>query len=539
MTITGTGFVAGAVVRVNGNLLPTQPFTGSTSNTNALPEVTFGTATVVNATTITVPVTTQTLNGGTATNNTPTRWDVSVTNPDGTNYTAAGAIGWLEAGNSAYTTPTVTMVTDGLTPGKSIVTLAGNAAFGLAAGDTVTLSYGPFSFTGSMINGTQAQFYLPQYLSTTLTQAATAGQTNIVVGNLAGISTQALTFVDATGETVTAATETPVTSSVGLGAALKYSHAAGTVVEFPIQSVTNWTLGVNNGSTTLNIAGLNVGATPAESITYHRTDGTTPTGSSASETWPINGTPMNLAPGTYTMLVTFPGANFATGAASIAFATATGANPDGITGTITPTNKDTAYVTITMPGSVSTPTYTNLNDPLTALAPQGSTTLDVNTTTTTLTAGETIELNYGMTNQEQVKIASVSGSGANTVVTLTTPTTFVHQLGDTVSSVVYSSASTGTTYNAIVNTGNGQLITEAGFATTEASKVGAITGFSFTGGPAGAPGLIVGAGASKAAVNIFGSFTGSQTGTDYVVTSTTPGVTFGAVTLVSPTQIRR
>jgi len=535
MTITGTGFVAGAVVRVQGNLLPWQPYP-TTSTTNSSPEVTFGTATVVNATTITVPVTIQTLNGGTATNGTGTQWSVSVTNPDGTNYDAVGAIGWLEAGSAAYTTPTVTMVTDSLTPGPSTVTLNGNQAFGLTAGDTVTLSYGPFSFTGTMTSSTTASFDLPQYLSTTLSQAASAGQTNIVVGNLAGITNQNLTFVDATGETVAAASETAVTSSVGLGSALKYSHAAGTVVEFPIQTVTGWTLAVNNGSTTLDVAGLSVGATPNTSITYHRTDGTIPSGLSAGETWPV--TTMNLAPGTYTMLATFPGANFATGAASISFATSAGANPDGITGTITPTNTNSAYVTITMPGTVSTPTYTNLSDPLTATAPAGSTTLYVNTSTTTLTAGESIALDYGTIYQETVKIASVAGSGANTTVTLTTPTTYPHALNGTVSSVTYAPSSTGTSYFATVNTGNGQLIrTPLAFATTSTPLVGAITGFSFTGSPAASPGLVVGAGASNAAVNIFGTFNGSHNGADYVVTSSTPGVTFGTVTWVSASEI--
>ena len=539
MTITGTGFVAGAVVRVGGSLLPWQPFTGATSSANSQPEITFGTATVVNATTITVPVTIQTVGAGTPTlyNTTPAQWDVSVTNPDGTNYDAAGGIGWLEAGSAAYTSATVTMVTDSLTPGPSTVTLNGSPAFGLAAGDTVTLSYGPFSFTGTMTSSTTASFDLPQYLSTTLSQAASAGQTNIVVGNLAGITSQNLTFVDATGETVAASSETAVTSSVGLGAPLKYSHAAGTVVEFPIQSVTGWNLAVNNGSTTLNIvAGVTIGNTPNTSITYHRTDGTIPSGPSAGETWPVS--TMNLAPGTYTMLATFPGANFATGAATISFATSAGANPDGITGTITPTNTNSAYVTITMPGTVSTPTYINLSDPLTATAPAASTTLYVNTTNAALTAGESIALDYGTIYQETVKIASVAGSGVNTTVTLTTPTTYPHALNGTVYSVTYAPSSTGTSYYATVNTGNGQLITTPlAFATTSTPLVGAITGFSFTGTPAASPGLVVGAGASQAAVNIFGTFNGSHNGADYVVTSSTPGVTFGAVTWDSTSEI--
>ncbi len=535
MTITGSGFQPGAVVRIESHLLPWQPFP-TTNGAGTPPEVTFGTATVVSATTITVPVTIQSDASLASTNTTQTQWDVSVTNPDGTNYTATGAIGWLEAGNSAYTTPQVTMVADALTPGTGTVYLSGNAAFGLVPGDTVTLSYGPFSFPGAITGfatgapyagDAMAQVYLPQYLSTTLTQAASAGQTNIVVANLAGISTQNLTFVDATGETIAASSEQAVTSSVNLGSALKSSHAAGTVVEFQIGSVTNWTLAVNNGSTTLNIAGLTVGAAPAQSISYTRTDGSTPSGSSAGETWPVS--TMNLAPGTYTMLVDFPGANFATGGASIAFATAGGTNPDGITGTITPTNTDTAYVTITMPAKVATPSYTNSTDTLAATAPAGSTSLTVSATTN-LSVGEQIVLDYGTTSQEQVTIASISG----TTVTLTGKTVFAHAIGASIYGVSYANTSTGTTYNAIVNTGNGQLLTEGGFAKTETSLVGPITGFGFTsGGAPTAPGLIVGAGASGAEVYIFGSYTGSTTPSDYVVTSTTPGVTFGAVKAVN------
>ncbi|MGC8499471.1 MAG: beta strand repeat-containing protein [Acidimicrobiales bacterium] len=540
MTITGSGFQPGAVVRVGGNLLPWQPFQ-STGTSDSTPEVTFGTATVVNATTITVPVTIQTdFGAGTLNNTTASQWDVSVTNPDGTNYTATGAIGWLEAGNSAYTTPQVTMVYDALTPGVGTVYLSGNAAFGLVPGDSVTLSYGPFSFPGAITgfgsggyaNDLMAQVYLPQYLSTTLTQPATAGQTNIVVASLAGISAQNLTFVDATGETIAANNEQPVTSSVNLAGQLKFSHAAGTVVEFPIQSVTSWTLAVNNGSTTLNIAGLTVGATPLQSISYMRTDGTSPNGTTAllpggTETWPVS--TMHLAPGTYTMLVDFPGANFATGGASIAFATAGGTNPDGITGTITPTNTDTAYVTITMPATVATPTYTNSGDTVGATAPVGSSSITVSSASG-LSVGEQIALDYGTTSQETVTIASISG----TTVNLTGKTVFAHATGATIYGVSYANTSSGTTYNAIVNTGNGQLLTESGFAATEASKVGPITGFGFTSsGAAAAPGLIVGAGASSAEVFIYGTYSGSASALDYMVTSTTPGVTFGAVMTVT------
>ncbi len=549
MTITGSGFQAGAVVRIGGRLLPFQPFT-NTSGGATPPEVTFGTATVVNATTITVPVTIQSDASAASINTTPTQWDVSVTNPDGTNYTATGAIGWLEAGNSAYTTPLVTMTEDNLTPGTSTVYLSGNPAFGLVPGDTVTLSYGPFSFpgvisgfvpSGSYIGDAIATVYLPQYLSTTLTQPATAGQTNIVVASLAGISTQALTFVDSTGETVNASTETPVTSSVGLASALQDNHAAGTVVEFPIQSVANWTLAVNNGTTTLNVAGLGIGATPAQTISYNRTDGTSPNGTtSAAETWPVN--TMNLAPGTYTMLVDFPGANFATGAASIAFATAAGTNPDGITGTITPTNQDTAYVTITMPATQAASSYTNTTDTFATATQPGATNFDItHMATPNLTVGETLVVDYNTPSQETVTVASYSsatGPGGTDVVGLTKGMTFGHSIGATIYSVTAASASIGTTYNAIVNTGNGQLLTQSAFATTEASLVGPITGFGFTNlGAALAPGLVVGSGASGANVYIYGSYTGSMTASDYVVTSTTPGVTFGAVENVKGTYL--
>ncbi len=522
ITISGSGFVAGAVVRIEGNTLPYSPFLHTNTALDG-PEVTFGAATVVNSTTITVPVTTAVATLGPpnySVNAAPLQWNVSVTNPNGTTYNAVGALGWLEAGSAAYTTPAVTMVTNGLTPGNSTVTLAGNPAFPLSGGDVVTLTNGRFSFTGAMLDGTHAGFYLPQYLSTTLTSAVVAGATNLPVASLSGIATgTALTFVDATGDSTTAAGTTAVTNTVQVPA-LADGHAAGTSVEFPIQGVTGWTLSVNNGSTTLPIAGLNIGATPASSLSYMRTNGTSNTLSS----------PTPVAPGTYTFLYTYPGANLASTGAAVSFVTAGGINPDNVTGKIAVTSPDTAWVTFTLPSTNSTPQYTNTTDTVGAAVPVGVTSVPVSAVAN-LSAGGTYILGYGLVNAETVTI-SPTWNGASPI-TLTAPTRFAHAGGEPIYSVTYP-ASTGTTYYPVISNGNGQLLKDpTGFATTAASNV-TVTGMAYTGAvPLASPGLVIGSGASNVSVNITGAFNGSNSPLDYVVTSTTPGVSFGAVSAVT------
>lgn len=512
ITINGSGFVAGAVVRINNALLPYAPFALVAGQPL---EVQFGAATVVNSTTITVPVTTAVWNG--TANNSATTWDVSVTNPNGTNYTATGALGWLMAGNAAYTTPAVSLVTNGLTPGDSTVTLVGNPAFPLSAGDVVTLTYGSFSFTGTMTSSTTAAFYLPQYLSTTLTSAVVAGATNLPVASLTGIATGTnLTFVDATGTTVVAAGTTAVTNTVQVPA-LAAGHAAGTSVEFPIQSVTGWTLSVNNGSTTLPIAGLTVGATPTSALSYMRTNGT-------SNTLTM---PTPLAPGTYTFLYDVKGANLASTGTTVTFAKADGTNPDGITGTVSVTSSDTAWVTVKFPTTSSTPTYAVLTPTVGAATSAGQTSLPVSVVTG-LAAGATYRLNNGQPNAENVTI-SPTWDGSTNPVPLSAAMGLAHASGESISSVSYT-ASSGNTYYATINNGNGNLLTDStGFATTAASNV-TVTGMAYSGAtPLATPGLIIGSGASNVSVNITGAFTGSSSKYDYVVTSTTPGVTFGAV----------
>jgi hypothetical protein len=536
ITISGSGFVAGANVQMafnSGTLtnLPYTPFTGPTSNTNALPELVFGSATVVNSTTITVPVTIQTLNGGTAANTTLGQFDVQVTNPNGTSYLAGGAIGWLEAGNAAYSTPTVTMVTNGLVPGtSSYVTLRGNPAFPLSTGDVVTLTSGRFSFPGKIVSVDStglatAKVYLPQDLSTTLTSAVVANATNLPVASLDGIipGTTTLTFVDATADSTAVSGVNSVTSTVQVPALLD-AHAAGTPVEFPIQQVSGWTLSVNNGATTIPVAGLSIGATPAPHMTYMRTDGTSPA------TFPT----MQLAPGTYTMLYTDPGANFASTGASVTFANSTPANPDTITGTITPTSADTAWITVKMPTSSATPAYTN-ETTIAAATSLGQTSLPV-TATTNLAAGATYRLNNGGLNAENVTI-SPTWNGVDNPVPLTAPMAFAHASTEQVALITYP-VSSGMSYYATINTGNGQLLTSStAFATTHAPNVVLSGTYAFAnpltyvaGSPAGSPGLVIGAGATNVPVSIFGDFTGaSSTATDYVVSSTTPGVTFSSV----------
>ena len=555
ITITGSGFVAGAVVRINGSTLPYAPFAADASTSN-LPEVQFGTATVVNATTITVPVTIAA--SSSSVNSVSKQWDVQVTNPNGTTYDALGALGWLTAGNAAYTTPQLTMVADNLVPGPSTVDLVANGAFPVSYGDSVTLSFGRFTFTGAVVSATAGSgnttdvtvgFDLPAYLATTLTQAVTTGATNLPVASLSGISTGTmLTFVDSTAATIQATSVNTTTNTVQVGA-LGASHAAGTSLEFPIGGVAGWTLAYNNGANTLSVAGLGIGAQPAPSFQYKLADGT----------GGVTVSPTQLAPGTYTLLMTLPGANFASTGATISFP---GTN---VTGTITATGADTATVVVTVPSTTATTTYTPIasttyaGNNLTVGTPGtqvGATTFLLGygasgTSDTSsadlakLSAGSTYVIDNGLPSQESVTI-SPTWNGANPI-SLTAAMKFAHAAGATITTASSPAQSSSGNITAIVTNGAGLMDILVGpapgfFGTFTANEV-AITSIVDVAGTAMVPNaaspynsntqMVLGAGASRVPVDIQGTFGGTGTTT----VSVNAAATATSITVTDPTQL--
>ena len=464
----------------------------------------------------------------------PQLFDVQVTNPDGDTYLVSGGLGWNTPGNLPVTTSTLTIVTDNLTPGPSYVCATSTSGFPLSVGDSATLSFGRFTFTGAVVAEGVASdcgvageyeiaFDLPAFLSTTLTAAVTAGATSVPVTSLSGINTSTpLTFVDATGDTTSVTGTVASTQSVTVPG-LADGHASGTSVQWPIGSDSGWTMVVNNGTATLTAAALTIGAQPTPSYTYHRADGTM--GPAAPFIAPNYIDP--LAPGTYTFLMTDPGANFGTTGTSITFEQG-GTNPAGLTGTIAPTGTDTATVTVTMPSTGAAPVYTATSVTFTNATSVGQTNIPVSGTLTDLTPGSYYEVNSAGTDHEMVQV-SPTWNGASPLI-LASGLTENHAAGATVSSIAYPPGLGA--YDAVINNGNGQVdtIPFATLAPTDFTLAGINDNNS---GVAATPGMVLGAGASNVPIWIYGGFAGSANPADYVVTSTTAGVTFGPVTNVS------
>jgi large repetitive protein len=512
LTISGSGFAPGAIVRINGNTLPTSPVAGFT----------FGPATIVNTTTITVPVTNASADAST------TQWNVSVTNPDGTNSTLVGAIGWNEAGTApATSSATLTLNSNGLAPGSSTVTVTGSATFPMSLGNVVTLTYGTYSFSGTVIavsgsNQATIAFDLPASLSTTTTAAVIAGATAVPVANLSGVPIGDVVTFEDNGDTTTPSGTNALTNSITVPA-LANGHASGTTIQWPISDNLGWTLSVNNGTSSLSLAGLNIAAQPAATLSYLNTAG-------ALVALPY---PMTLAPGTYTVLLNDPGANLTPTGDKITFSTG-GTNPANITGTIVATSADSAWVTITMPGNSASPTYTAVNggaDTLTNSVVAGQSSIAV-ADATGLSPGGTYEIGNGSAGSEAITISN-TWDGSSTTLPLSAPLTLGHASGVALYSITFPQP-TGVNYSATTVNANGQTNTIP-FLTT-ASNDFSFTCISLTTSCPASPGLVLGAGASHVTVNLVGSFT-DLAATDYVITSSTPGVTFGGVTAVSATTL--
>lgn len=468
VTITGTGFSPSAVVTIAGSsTYPNEPF-GNT-------DVIIGSPTVVNSTTITAPVTIQY-----GISDAATQWTVKVQNPDGTYSTAVNGLGFREAGAAVVaSTPSLTFVSGTFHPGLSTVYVTGDGAFPIATGAVVTLSYGGFSFSGTVVGydasgNAEVQMYIPKYLSTTLTSSIAAGVTSLPVASIAGIASgTALTFADSTLDTTTASGTVASTSSVTVLATAD-AHASGTVVEFPTSGVApgGWTLSVNNGSSTQILLGQSVTAGSGATFTFIDANGQSSTPSST----------LNLAPGTYTVYLTDPGVNFTTGSKITFFNTATGANGSNITGTIVSTGKDTATVVVTMPATgtgtatATTTLYAQMN------AGQNYVNL---TSDAGLSAGSsfTVAASPGQLNSETFTIASswnpatwypesqsnTEASGSTTTVVLGSAPANAIPVGGTIANGAVSGTISG--YNASTMT-----VTETGGNFTGLSGAVTITG---------------------------------------------------------------
>ena len=508
-TISGTGFLPSAVVTVNGST--------SYPQSNIVTGVTIGAPVVVNSTTISIPVTINNTAPGAST--TPTRWDVAVQNPNGTASTVAGGLGYLEPGLPVVpSVPSLTLISGGtLSPGANTVVISGSAGFPLSTGSTVTFSYSTFSFTGT-VTGFDASgnalvsVYLPNYLSTTLTAAAAKGATSVTVASTSGIvaGSTTLTFAS-TLETTTPSVVNATTGALTVPA-LANAYVSGAVVQFPISNVggANWTLSVNNGAGSQTILGLAVTGTTSSALQF-----TNASGAHSTVALQTSG----LAPGTYTFLLTSVGANLTTGT-KISFLDANGANSSNLTGTVVATSGDTATITVTEPSTGST-TQTQIGTlSANTVSLQNTITL-TNPPNPAITAGASLTVgpstSPSVSNAETVTVASTYAGGAT--IPLTTGLKNLHYSGEAV--YVNTNAQP-------VNANYTGLVTNAaGVVTTFPMKLVASDATISSVSPSA-----VGSGAVSVPFVITGMVTDSAAA-DYVVTSTTPGVTFGPVTGVT------
>ncbi len=521
VTISGSGFLSTATVSVSACSGGAYPPAG----------VTAGTPVIVNNTTIQIPYTiVQSLASADA----AAQWTVSVKNPTGTASTVPCGIGFLMPGAPVPSSvPSLTPVSgQTLNPGWNTVSVLPSAGFPLSTGATVTLTYSTFSFSGTVIGFNGAgdaliAVYLPAYVSTTLSAASTTSAATISVASASGITTGTkLTFADSTFEAATVSSVSGTT--VTLNANPANAHAAGTVVEFPLSGVgaSGWTLTVNNGSTSQVLGGYAIAAlsTP-DTVSFLNTGG-------AQSTLTL---PITLAPGTYTYYVQTNGANFTTGT-KVAFLDSTGKNSANLSGTVVATGQDTVTVQVTVPATSSS-TLTGVAT-LAANANVNDNAITINAATSSIAAGTVLTLAASGTGSlvETVTVASSYTTGSVTV-PITTPIKYFHASGAAVSTSGASQV-TGANYTMYLTNAAGVAYpvsfsgsSTAYFATTAASTV-ALSGVTKVNGLTG----VVGAGASGASIVISGTFSDLNP-LDYVVSSSTAGVSFGAVTNVTASTL--
>jgi hypothetical protein len=544
VTVSGTGFELGAVLTIT-------PFTG----------VTVSNPTFVNSTTMTESVT---VAPGTAVG----QLAVSIVNPDTTNVAPANLIGIGEpaavttSGPAAPVAPALGLVSGFLEPGTaSIIHVQGTSTFPITTSSTVTVKQAGStnvseSLVGTVVsvdstNTATIKVQVPRYATSATTAAILAGAVTFTVANASGLTGGAgtvATIIDGTSTekvTGTLNTGTGVFNGItrtGGGTGTQFAHAAGVTVEFafpaaalPVVALfTNNVLTINNG-TNSETAGVPIyqtaGSPPYPFSTY-----------TASATGATVGT---LDPGTYSINAYLPGFGFATGSAVTfqSFTTGGVANSDGVTGTVTVVNGNTATLAVTVPKVRSGDT----GDHLTTSAAPGQNAITLSSTTNSSVAGPilvgdslTIEGDAFFTTPETVTVTSVN---ATTDVVGITPALADSHTGGAVNvgaEVIDNSdpQSINDRVQATITNGAGAVeVNPSFFAFTTAGVISSTqlaTANTVAGGVGVTPFGIsntVGAGASGATINLaLSQATDGSAPADWTGTSTNAGVTFGPIT---------
>ena len=507
VTIHGTGFQTGAVLT-----LPVAD--GVTLNSYAF----------VNSTTMTATITVPVAN--------PTgEVSINILNPDTSSVLGTAILGIgvpatnTTAGPPTVIAPEITLLSGTLTPGTStILTVHGSSTFPLTTGATVAVSLNGGGNASETVSGTvlsvdannnaTVQVKVPRYATTALTAAVTVaapGPLTLSVTSTTGIpAAGVVTIYDGLNSqevSYTGTTATTLTGVLPVAGGNVFTHGVGTTLEFPFPATGGpnaYTLSINNG-TVAETAAVVVNAAPAAAFT-----------SSNGSPIPNAGTIVN--PGTYTFNAYVPGFGFSAGSL-IVF------NNPAVTGTVTVVNGNTATLNVTVASGVSA-AYGSL----TAAAVPGQNALTIAHQATTLAPGDKITVNGDpfYTTPETFTVLSDAQGVTNDIVSVTTPVTLNHSLGATVTrlNAVPSAGAVG----AGISNGAGQVIILPSFFNTVASffSIGPV-------GTATASQLNVGQGA-KSAPEVFTLVTPANSdfvATHWKVSSTTTGVTFGAVTVAT------
>jgi hypothetical protein len=541
VTISGTGFELGAILTIT----PVPADAG----------VTISNPTFVNSTTMTALVTV---------NPTPIQVDeltVSVVNPDTSHVSGAGLIGIGEpatntvAGPAAPVAPALGAVAGFLAPGTaSVIHVQGTSTFPITTGSTVGVKQAGVtnvseSLTGSVtsVDSTNTATILvkvPRYATSVTTAAVAAAATSLTVTDASGIQSPTVAnIVDgASTEQVTGTLAGNVLTITSAGGA-HFAHAAGVTVEFPfpatVAGIAN-TLSVNNGTNTETSTPVLIEeGTPTNPVTAYPFFNFSASGTGANLT--------TLDPGTYSISAYLPGFGFTTGAA-VSFQSFTGANvadSDGVTGTVTVVNGNTATLAITVPKVRSGDT----GDHLTVSAAPGQNAITLNSVVNNSVAGTpnilvgdslTIQPDAFYLTPETVTVTSVNA--VTGVVGITPALADSHTGGAAgVGAEVIDNSdpqSINDRVQATITNGAGAVDvapTFFGFTTGGAITSTTLATANATPGLAGvAPfGTVnsVGAGASGATVNLLLSQnTDGSAPADWTGSSTNPAVTFGAIT---------
>jgi hypothetical protein len=548
VTVSGTGFELGAVLTIT-------PYTG----------VTVSNPTFVNSTTMTELVT---IAPGTALG----QLAVSVVNPDTTSVAPANLIGIGEAaavttsGPAAPIAPSLGLVSGWLAAGTdSIIHVQGTSTFPITTASTVTVKKAGVSNVSESLVGTVVsvdstntatiKVQVPRYATSTTTAALLAGAATLTVTDATGIPTGTITatIIDGTsteqvtGTLAAGAGTTGVLSGItrtGGGTGTQFAHAAGVTVEFPfpaaanpvVPGFTNNTLTIGNG-TNAETAG----------VAIYQTAGSGPYPLSAYTASGTGATVGTLDPGTYSVNAYLPGFGFATGSAVSfqSFTTGGVANSDGVTGTVTVVNGNTATLVVTVPKVRSGDT----GDWLTSPATPGQSAITVSnlannssvagpilvgdsltikgdaffTTPETVTA-TSVNLTTGVVGITPALADSHTGAGGSGVAAEVIDNSDPQSINDRVQATITNGAGA-----VEVNPSFFAFTTAGTITSTTLATANAVTPFEGV-APFGAVNT-VGAGANGATLNLLLSQnTDASAPADWTGSSTNAGVTFGAIT---------